>query len=393
MKVLLHSNAPWSPSGYGQQVALFAPRLARRVGLVAERVPRPPRRPPAAGRASRCCPASAAPTATRASSATRSRCSAPCAEGVVLTLLDVPALDPQVWTLAGRRVLAAGRPRSGAAVGGRVLRADRRDPDRDVALRTGPPRGVRSAVRPARHRHALFHAARGARASGSGLPASAFVVGAVAMNKGVPVAQVAAADRRGVRRLPRPPRRGAAVPAHRGHRPLQRGLRPAAAAGRVRARRGRGRAGRSVPLPVRPAPPGAPGRPLQLVRRAAQPRDGRGLRAADPRGAGVRRAGDRHRLHRDERGLRRRLEGRLRPRADADALLAGVAEGRRDRRRLEACYALPEADRRGARRARPRARAALRRRHRVRAHWLPALDAIEQRLADRAPIRIPARAA
>ena len=33
MKVLLHSNAPWSPSGYGQQVALFAPRLARRVDL------------------------------------------------------------------------------------------------------------------------------------------------------------------------------------------------------------------------------------------------------------------------------------------------------------------------------------------------------------------------
>ena len=33
MKVLLHSNAPWSPSGYGQQVALFAPRLARRVEL------------------------------------------------------------------------------------------------------------------------------------------------------------------------------------------------------------------------------------------------------------------------------------------------------------------------------------------------------------------------
>ena len=28
MKLLIHSNAPWSPSGYGQQVALFAPRLA-----------------------------------------------------------------------------------------------------------------------------------------------------------------------------------------------------------------------------------------------------------------------------------------------------------------------------------------------------------------------------
>ena len=28
LKLLLHTNAPWSPSGYGQQVALFAPRLA-----------------------------------------------------------------------------------------------------------------------------------------------------------------------------------------------------------------------------------------------------------------------------------------------------------------------------------------------------------------------------
>ena len=28
LKLLIHSNAPWSPSGYGQQVALFAPRLA-----------------------------------------------------------------------------------------------------------------------------------------------------------------------------------------------------------------------------------------------------------------------------------------------------------------------------------------------------------------------------
>ncbi len=29
MKLLIHSNAPWAASGYGQQVAMFAPRLAR----------------------------------------------------------------------------------------------------------------------------------------------------------------------------------------------------------------------------------------------------------------------------------------------------------------------------------------------------------------------------
>ena len=33
MKILVHSNAPWNPSGYGQQVALFAPRLARHAEL------------------------------------------------------------------------------------------------------------------------------------------------------------------------------------------------------------------------------------------------------------------------------------------------------------------------------------------------------------------------
>ena len=33
MKVLFHTNAPWSPSGYGQQMALFAPRLGEYVDL------------------------------------------------------------------------------------------------------------------------------------------------------------------------------------------------------------------------------------------------------------------------------------------------------------------------------------------------------------------------
>ncbi len=29
MKLLIHSNAPWAPTGYGQQVGLFAPRLQK----------------------------------------------------------------------------------------------------------------------------------------------------------------------------------------------------------------------------------------------------------------------------------------------------------------------------------------------------------------------------
>ena len=33
MKLLFHSNAPWSPTGYGQQTALFAPLLAEHYDL------------------------------------------------------------------------------------------------------------------------------------------------------------------------------------------------------------------------------------------------------------------------------------------------------------------------------------------------------------------------
>src|SRR5262249_41355352 len=33
MKILFHSNAPWTATGYGQQVALFAPRLAEHAEL------------------------------------------------------------------------------------------------------------------------------------------------------------------------------------------------------------------------------------------------------------------------------------------------------------------------------------------------------------------------
>jgi hypothetical protein len=60
---------------------------------------------------------------------------------------------------------------------------------------------------------------------------------------------------------------------------------------------------------------------------------------------------------------------------------------------LEACFALPEADR--------RALSMRAREHALRydvdtvfaEHWLPALAELERRMADRAPVRIPARAA
>ena len=32
-KLLWHSNAPWAPTGYGQQTGLFAPRLAEKYDM------------------------------------------------------------------------------------------------------------------------------------------------------------------------------------------------------------------------------------------------------------------------------------------------------------------------------------------------------------------------
>ena len=97
MKLLIHSNAPWSPSGYGQQMALFAPRLAEYTDLAISafhglaNAPLQRRRP-----------ARSIPGAARAGATTSSR---PHAErhfgslrgGLVLSLVDVFVLDPAVW--------------------------------------------------------------------------------------------------------------------------------------------------------------------------------------------------------------------------------------------------------------------------------------------------------
>ena len=105
---------------------------------------------------------------------------------------------------------------------------------------------------------------------------------------------------------------------------------------------------------------------LRVARRAAERVDGRGLRAHRARGAGLRRARDRHRLHGDERGLRRRLEGRLRA-----ATGPTRPRGRRGRTSRRSSRAWRRATRSTSSRARdalgprPRARARLRRRPRA----------------------------
>ena len=108
---------------------------------------------------------------------------------------------PQVWRSARRRLLGAGRPRSGAAGRARVPRRDGGDPDRDVALRAGAARAAstRSTSRTASTPR-CSRAARRARASALGLPAERVRRRRGGDEQGRPVAQVAAADRRGVRR-------------------------------------------------------------------------------------------------------------------------------------------------------------------------------------------------
>ena len=123
---------------------------------------------------------------------------------------------------------------------------------------------------------------------------------------------------------------------------------------------------------------------LLLARRAAQPGDGRGIRAAGARGAGLRRAGDRDRLHRDERGLRSRLEGAA---TTASGRRCGPGRPgrtwRRSSRASSSASRCPSEDRRELG-ARAREHALLYDADRVlEEHWLPALD------GDRAPARRP----
>jgi glycosyltransferase involved in cell wall biosynthesis len=186
VKILFHSNAPWYPSGYGQQVALFAPRLARHAdvaisafhGLQGGRLRW-----------------SGLDVYPALGGTYGNECILGHAEsffgrvrgGLVLTLLDVPALDPAVW----RRLdvacwvpvdhdpappLVKGFLAETAAIPVAISRFAQ-----DRLSGVDPlyvPHGIDTAVfapRPQAEARARV-----------GLPTGAFVVGAVAMNKGYP---------------------------------------------------------------------------------------------------------------------------------------------------------------------------------------------------------------
>jgi len=184
LNIILHSNAPWSPSGYGQQVSLLAPRLAAHAdltlsafhGLQGARLQWQgltvlPSLGGTYGDESILGHAEAVFGSKRG--------------GLVLTLLDVPALDPQVWRQLD---VACWLP----------VDHDPAPPSVNAFLATtaaipiamsrfGADRlaGFDPLYVPHGIDLDLFTRRAGARAR-TGLPESAFVVGAVAMNKGVP---------------------------------------------------------------------------------------------------------------------------------------------------------------------------------------------------------------
>jgi glycosyltransferase involved in cell wall biosynthesis len=184
VRVLLHSNAPWSPSGYGQQVALLAPRLARHVELTLSAF-----HGLQGGRLRwsdiDVLPSVGGTYGDESILGHAEACFGARRAGLVLTLLDVPALDPQVWrgldlacwvpvdhdpappSVRAFLVETAAIP----------IAMSRFGQDRLAGFEAlYVPHGVDTGV---------FKSREGARER-LGLPESAFIAGVVAKNKGVP---------------------------------------------------------------------------------------------------------------------------------------------------------------------------------------------------------------
>ena len=166
MKILFHSNAPWSPSGYGRQVALFAPRLARHAelaisafhGLQGARI---------RWNELDVYPALGGTYGNECILGHAESFFGSLRGGLVLTLLDVPALDAATWS---RLNVACWVPVDHDPAPPRrpeLLRADGGDPDRDVAVRPGAAERRRRALRPARSRHRGLLAAAAGRGAAS----------------------------------------------------------------------------------------------------------------------------------------------------------------------------------------------------------------------------------
>jgi glycosyltransferase involved in cell wall biosynthesis len=186
MKLLIHSNAPWSPSGYGQQVALFAPRLADYTDLAISAFHGLSNAPlNVAGLT--IYPGSGASWGNEIVQAHAERHFGTLRGGLVLSLVDVFVLEPAIWRELN---VASWVPVDHDPVPPAVL---------DFLAATGAvpiamsrfgqeqlrafdplyvPHGVATDVYRPQPRAEL-------RAAG-GFPQDAFVVGIVAVNKGAP---------------------------------------------------------------------------------------------------------------------------------------------------------------------------------------------------------------
>ena len=281
LKLLIHSNAPWSPSGYGQQVALFAPRLAEHTDLAISAFHGLANAPLNVAGLTIYPGSGAGLGERRRRRPTPSATSAACAADSCSAWSTSSCSTPAVWSElnAASWVPVDHDPAPPAVLG--FFAVDGRRADRDVALRPGAaaPASTRSTSRTASPPTSPAAAARRARAA-AGIPRDAFVVGIVAVNKGAPVAQVARRDDRGVRDLPRAPRRRAALPPHR--------VPGRASAGRTCRRCSTSSACRRRPCSSstsaatssHPFTPEEMAGDLLVARRAAERVDGRGLRAA-----------------------------------------------------------------------------------------------------------------
>jgi glycosyltransferase involved in cell wall biosynthesis len=184
LKVILHSNAPWSPSGYGQQVALFAPRLAEHVeltlsafhGLQGGRL---------TWQGIDVLPCMGGTYGGESILGHAESVFGSARGGLVLTLLDVPALEAPVWRNLD---LACWLPVDHDPAPPHVTSFLVETAAIPIAMsRFGLDRlgGLDPLYVPHGIDTRVFAPRDGARAR-LGLPESAFIVGAVAMNKGVP---------------------------------------------------------------------------------------------------------------------------------------------------------------------------------------------------------------
>jgi glycosyltransferase involved in cell wall biosynthesis len=187
VKILLHSNAPWFPSGYGQQAALFAPRLAPHTeglaisafhGLQGGRLE---------WQGLEVYPALGGTYGNECILGHAESFFGSLRGGLVLTLLDVPPLDTMVWS---RLNVACWVPVDHDPAPGVVKSFFAQTAAIPIAISRFAEdrlRGFDPLYVPHGVDTSVFAPRPQAEArERSGLPASAFVVGAVAVNKGYP---------------------------------------------------------------------------------------------------------------------------------------------------------------------------------------------------------------